>query len=94
MGMFEPFVCEGLTMQRNWSSKFVHWKCTKQFIIAIGSSKVEHVERLIKTSIAQNCGIRKCLELLDKVAQQVYRTRNYTEEDELRGLLLWRLGGA
>jgi hypothetical protein len=66
----------------------------KQFIMAIGSSKVEHVERLIKTSIAQNCGIRKCLELLDKVAQQVYRTRNYTEEDELRGLLLWRLGGA
>jgi len=65
----------------------------KQFIMAIGSTKVERVERLIKVSIAQNCGIRKCLELLDKAAQQVYRTRNYTEEDELRGLLLWRLGG-
>lgn len=65
----------------------------KQFIMAIGSTKVERIERLIKVSIAQNCGIRKCLELLDKAAQQVYRTRNYTEEDELRGLLLWRLGG-
>jgi hypothetical protein len=66
----------------------------KQFIMAIGSTKVERIERLIKASIAQNCGIRKCLDLLDKAAQQVYRTRNYTEEDELRGLLLWRLGGA
>lgn len=65
----------------------------KQFIMAIGSMKVERVERLIKASIAQNCGIQRCLELLDKAAQQVYRTRNYTEEDELRGLLLWRLGG-
>lgn len=65
----------------------------KQFIMAIGSTKVERIERLIRASIAQNCGIRKCLELLDKAAQQVYRTHNYTEEDELRGLLLWRLGG-
>ena len=65
----------------------------KQFIMAIACTKVERVERLIRRSIAQNCGIRKCLELLDKAAQQVYRTRNYTEEDELRGLLLWRLGG-
>ena len=65
----------------------------KQFIIAIACTKVERVERLIRRSIAQNCGIWKCLELLDKAAQQVYRTRNYTEEDELHGLLLWRLGG-
>ena len=46
----------------------------KQFIMALRSTKVEHVERLIKVSIAQNCGIQKCLELLDKAAQQVYRT--------------------
>ena len=65
----------------------------KQFIMAIGSTKVEHVECLIKASIAQNYGIRRCLELLDKAAQQVYHTQNYTEEDELHGLLLWRLGG-
>ena len=65
----------------------------KQFIMALGSTKVECVERLIKVSIAQNCGIRKCLELLDKAAQQVYHTQNYTEEDKLHGLLLWCLGG-
>jgi hypothetical protein len=56
----------------------------KQFIMAIGSTKVEHVEQLIKVSIAQNCVIWRCLELLDKVAQQVYRTWNYTEEDKLQ----------
>lgn len=66
----------------------------KQFIMAIGSTKVECVEWLIRVSIAQNRGIRKCLELLDNAAQHVYRTWNYTEEDELCGLLLWRLGGA
>ena len=29
----------------------------KQFVMAIRSTKVEHIERLIKASIAQNCGI-------------------------------------
>jgi len=65
----------------------------KQFIMAIGSTKVEHVKKLIKVSITQNCGVRRCLELLDKAAQQVYCTQNYTEEDKLCGLLLWWLGG-
>lgn len=66
----------------------------KQFIMAIGSTKVEHIECLIKASIAQNCGIRKCLELLDNATQHVYHTRNYTEEHELHGLLLGQLRGA
>ena len=56
-------------------------------------TKVEHVKWLIKVSIAQNCGIQRCLELLDKAAQQVYHTWNYTKEDKLCGLLLWQLGG-
>ncbi|KAF9008713.1 hypothetical protein BDQ17DRAFT_1388467 [Cyathus striatus] len=37
----------------------------EQFVIAVGSGKVEHIDRL-----------------------------SYTEEDELRGLLFWKLGGA
>lgn len=40
----------------------------KQFIMTIGSTKVEHVKQLTKVSIAQNCGIQRCLELLDKAA--------------------------
>jgi hypothetical protein len=32
--------------------------------------------------------------MYDRAAQKIYRTQNYTEEDALRGLLLWRLGGA
>ena len=83
--------------QLNNAKKLVVKVCAldmhKQFIMAIGSTKVEHVKWLIKLSIAQNCGIQRCLKLLDKAAQQVYCTWNYTKEDKLCGLLLWQLGG-
>jgi hypothetical protein len=66
----------------------------KQWVMAVGSGKVERVDRLVRANLARKGGIRNLLDLYDRAAQQVYHPRNYTEEDELRGLLLWRLGGA
>ena len=66
----------------------------KQWVMAVGSGKVEHVDRLVKVNLARKGGIRNLLDLHDRAARQVYHPRNYTEEDDLRGLLLWRLGGA
>lgn len=66
----------------------------KEWIMAIGSGKVERVERLVKAAIAQKRGIRALLKMHNDAAQTVYRTRTFTEEDQLRGRLLWRLGGA
>jgi hypothetical protein len=66
----------------------------KQWVMAMGSGRVEHVDRLVRVNLARKGGIQNLLDLYDRAAQQIYHPRNYTEEDELRGLLLWRLGGA
>ena len=55
---------------------------------------MERVDRLVRAGISRNVGIRGMIDLYDRAAQKVYRAQNYTEEDALRGLLLWRLGGA
>ena len=66
----------------------------KRWVMAIGSGKVERVDRLVRVNLARRGGIRNLLDMYDWAAQHVYHPRNYTEEDDLRGLLLWRLGGA
>ncbi|KAG6884373.1 hypothetical protein C0992_006446, partial [Termitomyces sp. T32_za158] len=66
----------------------------KQFIMAIGSGKVERIDRLVKINMKRKGGIRALLTMLERAARQVYHPKSYTEEDHLRGLLLWRLGGA
>ena len=44
--------------------------------------------------MAQKGGLEGLLNLYDCAAQKLYHPRNYTEEDYLCGLLLWRLGRA
>ena len=66
----------------------------KQWVMAVGSGRVERVDRLVRINLARRGGIRNLLNLYERAAQGIYKPRNYTEEDHLRGLLLWQLGGA
>jgi hypothetical protein len=79
---------------RKLDGKAVALDDMKRWVMAIGSGKVERVDRLVKINLARRGGIRNLLDLYDRAAKRVYHPRNYTEEDNLRGLLLWRLGGA
>jgi hypothetical protein len=65
----------------------------KRFILAIGSGKFERVDRLVRIGLERNRGIRGLLKLYDEAARHVYHPKSYSEEDDLRGILLWRLGG-
>ncbi|KAG6848163.1 hypothetical protein H0H93_002810, partial [Arthromyces matolae] len=65
----------------------------KRFLIAMGSGKHERVERLVSIALRQRRGIRGILGLYDAAARQVYKPKSYSEEDDMRGILLWRLGG-
>ncbi|KAF8176492.1 hypothetical protein BJ912DRAFT_857405 [Pholiota molesta] len=65
----------------------------KQWVMAVGSGKVERVDRLVRVNLAQKGGISNLLKLYDRAAKGVYHPRSYTEEDDLRGILLWKLGG-
>ena len=66
----------------------------KSWVMAVGSRRVECIDQLVHVDLARKGGIQNLIDLYDCVAQQVYHPQNYTEEDELRGLLLWWLGGA
>ncbi|KAF8058599.1 hypothetical protein FPV67DRAFT_1565461 [Lyophyllum atratum] len=66
----------------------------KRWVLAVGSGKVERVDRLVKINLRRRGGIQSLLTMYDRAAQQVYHPQSYSEEDQLRGLLLWRLGGA
>ncbi|KAG6847748.1 hypothetical protein H0H93_006221 [Arthromyces matolae] len=65
----------------------------KRFQISIASGEVERVDRLVATAIKQGWGIRTILVKYDAAANGLYHPKNYTERDDMRGLLLWRLGG-
>ena len=66
----------------------------KEWIMAIGSGKVEQMERLVKAALANKQGVCGMLQMYDQAAQSVFKMRNYTEEDKLHSLLLWHLAGA
>jgi hypothetical protein len=65
----------------------------KEWIMAVGSGKVEHVDRLVHVALKNNRGICGLLDLYDRAAHDVYHPRSYSEEDYLWSLLFWRLGG-
>lgn len=65
----------------------------KRLLVALASGKYESVPRLLRASLDGHKSILTILELHDSAIQGFYSPKGYTEEDELRGILLWRLGG-
>ncbi|KAK7001931.1 hypothetical protein R3P38DRAFT_3326830 [Favolaschia claudopus] len=65
----------------------------KRLVRAIASGVVQNVERVIRVVLRQNRGIRGVLRLHDDAARGVYHPKDYTEEDDLRGVLNWKMGG-
>ncbi len=65
----------------------------KLWMTTIGSGKVERTERLVRVGLKRRAGIKEMLRMYDRAANKVYRPCSYTEEDYMRTLLLWRLGG-
>ncbi|PBK98158.1 hypothetical protein ARMGADRAFT_1043993 [Armillaria gallica] len=44
-------------------------------------------------ALDQGCGIQGLMQLFEDAVNGVYHPKNYTEEDILQGILLWKLGG-
>lgn len=65
----------------------------KRFMLAIASGKVARVDRLIHIALGQKKGIRGILLTWEAAAQGIYSPKSFTEEEDMRALLLWRLGG-
>ncbi|KAJ7183908.1 hypothetical protein C8R46DRAFT_1309168 [Mycena filopes] len=65
----------------------------KRLVKAIGSGAVERVDRVVGIALRRKRGVRGILRIYDDAARGVYHPKSYTEEDDMRGLLIWRLAG-
>lgn len=65
----------------------------KHFALAISSGKYERVDQIVRVGMGRRLGIRGITALYEQAAQAVYHPRNFTEEDDMRQLLNWRIGG-
>ena len=65
----------------------------KRLVTAIASGKVQRVDRIISIGLRQKKGIWGLLASFEAAAQGYYQPKSFTEEEDMRALLLWKLGG-
>ncbi|QRV97683.1 hypothetical protein RhiJN_25702 [Ceratobasidium sp. AG-Ba] len=66
----------------------------KKFIVALGTDRtVQRVGALVAVAVKNNVGIKGIIERFWKAAQGLYHPKGYTEEDKMKCLLFYRLGG-
>lgn len=64
-----------------------------RFLNAIASGEFENVQRLIRVNLKAYRGIKGLVGQYISAGLGKYKPKSYTEEDDMRGLLLWKLGG-
>ncbi|KAJ7725142.1 hypothetical protein DFH07DRAFT_931577 [Mycena maculata] len=62
----------------------------KRLVRAIGSGTVKRVDRLVGVALG---GVRAILQVHDEAARGVYYPKSFTEEEEMKTLLIWKLAG-
>ena len=83
----------GLNQAKNLLSKATALSEQKRLVTAIASGKVNRVDRIITMGLRQKKGVRRLLASLEAAAQGYYHPKSFTEEEDMRALLLWKLGG-
>jgi len=61
--------------------------------MAIASGRASRVDRLINISLHQKRGARGLLASYMAAAEGYYNPKSFTEEEDMKALLLWKLGG-
>ena len=61
--------------------------------MAITSGKVSRIDRLISIGLHQKKGARGLLSSYMVAAEGYYNPKSFTEEEDMKALLLWKLGG-
>ena len=82
-----------LTLNRKLANKLQVLDKHQQFLLAIGSGKVERVDRLVRSELKQGSSIHKILDDFNDAINRGLRHVNYTEVDEMKQVLNWKMGG-
>lgn len=91
--VIETLRLRGLNSARRLIGQAASLSDHNRFMVAIASGKYERVDRLVRVALSHKRGIRGIISLYHSAAVGVYQPKSYTEEDDMRGLLLWKLGG-
>ncbi|KAJ7648621.1 hypothetical protein DFH06DRAFT_997187 [Mycena polygramma] len=65
----------------------------KRLVTAIGSGAVERVDRVVGIALGRKRGVRGILRVYDDAGRGYYHPKSFTEEDDMRGILIWKLAG-
>jgi len=89
----EFYRLRGLNQARKLLTKATALSDQKRLLMAIASGKASRVDRLISINLHQRRGARGLLALYMAAAEGYYNPKSFTEEEDLKALLLWKLGG-
>ncbi|TRM60790.1 hypothetical protein BD626DRAFT_603193 [Schizophyllum amplum] len=66
----------------------------KELVLAIANARVARVDRILQMCLRRGASVDTMLSMVYQAKAGLYHPKSYEEEDDLKGLLLWRLGGA
>ncbi|KAF5376672.1 hypothetical protein D9615_007901 [Tricholomella constricta] len=89
----EFYRLRGLNQGRVLATRATSLSDHKRFLNAVAAQKVERLDRIIRVGLNQKQSISSLLEQCLKAAKGLYKPKTFEEEDYMRGLLLWKLGG-
>lgn len=91
--LIEFYRLRGLNQARKLLAKAAALSDQKRLLMAIASGRANRVDRLISIGLLQKKGARGLLASYMAAAEGYYNPRSFTEEEDMKALLLWKLGG-
>lgn len=89
----EFYRMQGLNQTKKLLGKATALSDHKCLLIAMASGKVARLDVVIWVGLQQKKGIKGVLASLEAATQGLYRPKSFMEEEDMRALLFWRLGG-
>jgi hypothetical protein len=89
----EFYRLRGLNQARKLLAKVTALSDHKRLLMAIASGKASQVDRLISINLHKKRGARGLLASYMAATEGYYDPKGYTEEEDMKALLLWKLGG-
>ena len=89
----EFYHLQGLNQVRKLLAKATALSNQKRLLMAIASGKVSWVDCLLSIGLRQKKGAHGLLALYTAAAEDHYSPKSFTEEEDMKAILMWRLGG-
>ncbi|KAF8176089.1 hypothetical protein BJ912DRAFT_1033585 [Pholiota molesta] len=89
----EFYSLRSLNQARKLLGKMTALSDQKRLLMAISSGETQRVDRVISIGLHQRKGARAILASVLAAAQGHYHPKSFTEEEDMKALLIWKLSG-